>query len=553
MEIRHMYARRSGKVLALCRLTMAAMFMAGIVFSPDVALRNPGITRILAGGYVFWVIVLACAAWTDWWYDCRLAPAAQVIDFVAFAGAIYFTERPQGVLTGPFLVFGTFLLLVALVRWGTIGVATTGMGLFFAAIVPAGMLTLGGAAPDPLRFVRGLICMVVVSMLMLWLASRQRGRRVVTLPEPAGPPGARRNRVLASALRQACLTMGARGAALAVAWGDEPWIDLLIEDDGRVTSERQGPSALSTALAMPAPPTLFDRQRARRIGLPAEHQLVIERSTAAIPLAEICGVNEGILATFSSVSSQGQLLVWGIPAMAVDDLPWMSALVREIGLALDREEMATLAKSSAVAEVRNALARDLHDSVVQFLAGTMFRLEALRRRLRDGKDPEDEIVAMKEALRREQAQLRVMIDRLRRGEDGDRAADVTEELRSLVEEMSAHWRVHIRFDGQTGPLPVPIHLAYELRQMVREAVANAARHGQCSEVMISLHHDGSTLTVTIADDGVGFPGAGQLCQPRSITERVAALGGRVRIAEHSNNHLRPGARLDIEVPTRINA
>ena len=71
--------------------------------------------------------------------------------------------------------------------------------------------------------------------------------------------------------------------------------------------------------------------------------------------------------------------------------------------------------------------------------------------------------------------------------------------------------------------------------------------------MISLDHDGSTLTVTIADDGVGFPGAGQLCQPRSITERVAALGGRVRIADHSNNHLRPGARLDIEVPTRINA
>jgi signal transduction histidine kinase len=99
--------------------------------------------------------------------------------------------------------------------------------------------------------------------------------------------------------------------------------------------------------------------------------------------------------------------------------------------------MATLAKSSAVAEVRNALARDLHDSVVQFLAGTMFRLEALRRRLRDGKDPEGEIEAMKDALRREQAQLRVMIDRLRRGEDGDRTSDITEELRSLVEEMAA--------------------------------------------------------------------------------------------------------------------
>lgn len=548
-----MFSRRSGKVLALCRMTMALLFMAGIVFAADVSLRNPDLTTLLAGGYVLWAIVLAGVAWQDWWFDCRLAPVAQIIDFIAFASAIYFTEQPHGVLTGPFLVFGTFLLLVALVRWGTIGVAATGMGLILSAIVPAAALAMESAGPDPLRFVRGLICMVVVSMLMLWLASRQRGLRVVTLPDPIGAPGARRNRVLTGALGQACATMGARGAALAVAWGDEPWIDLLVERDGVVTTERQGPGLLSETLGAPGYPTLFDLRRRRRIGLAAEHQLVIEHEAFTAPLAVRCEVNEGIIATFNSVSSQGQLLVWGIPAMAVDDLPWMAALVREIGLALDREEMATLAKSSAVAEVRNALARDLHDSVVQFLAGTMFRLEALRRRLRDGKDPEGEIVAMKDALRREQAQLRVMIDRLRRGEDGDRATDLTEELRSLVEEMSAHWRIRVTFAAHIGPLSVPIHLSYELRQMVREAVANAARHGQCSEVSISLDHDGSLLTVTIADNGIGFPRAGQLRQPRSITERVAALGGRMHIAEHSNNHLRPGARLDIEVPIRLYA
>lgn len=548
-----MYARRSGKVLALCRLTMAVLFMAGILFSTDIPLRNPQLTQVLVGSYVLWAIGLATAAWFDWWYDCRLAPTAQLIDFIAFASAIYFTERPQGVLTGPFLVFGTFLLLVALVRWGQRGVAATAAGLILAAIVPAAILTFDGAGPDPMRFMRGVICMIVVSMLMLWLASRQRGLRVVTLPDPAGAPGARRSRVLSSALRHACITMGARGAALAVAWGDEPWIDLLVEQDGALTSERTGPGVLSDAVSAIAHPTLFDLRRGRRIGMAGDHQLAVACSPFALPLAERCGVNEGILATFNSVSSQGQLLVWGIPSMAVDDLPWMSALVREIGLALDREEMATLAKSSAVAEVRNALARDLHDSVVQFLAGTMFRLEAMRRRLRDGKDPEGEIEAMKDALRREQAQLRVMIDRLRRGEDGDRSSDITEELCSLVEEMAAHWRIRVTFSAHSGPLQIPIRLAYELRQMVREAVANAARHGQCSEVTISLDHDGTMLTVTIADNGIGFPGTGPSRQPRSITERVAALGGRVHIAEHSDNHLRPGARLDIELPARLHA
>ncbi|MFD2781453.1 hypothetical protein ACFS32_10390 [Novosphingobium pokkalii] len=163
--------------------------MAGILFSTDIPLRNPALTQVLVGGYVLWAIGLTTAAWFDWWYDCRLAPTAQFIDFTAFSSAIYFMERPQGVLTGPFLVFGTFLLLVALVRWGQRGVAATTAGLILAAIVPAAILTFDGAGPNPLRFMRGVICMIVVSMLMLWLASRQRGVRVVTLPDPSGAPG----------------------------------------------------------------------------------------------------------------------------------------------------------------------------------------------------------------------------------------------------------------------------------------------------------------------------------------------------------------------------
>jgi len=70
-----------------------------------------------------------------------------------------------------------------------------------------------------------------------------------------------------------------------------------------------------------------------------------------------------------------------------DDLPVIASLSREVGLALDREEMAVLAQAMAMAGVRNALARDLHDSVAQLLAGTLFRLKALRRWVRAGGDP----------------------------------------------------------------------------------------------------------------------------------------------------------------------
>lgn len=548
-----MFSRRSGKVLALCRTAMAALYTLAVCFSLGLTGRFGTLPQTISLVYLGITVVLLAIAWRDWWLDCRLAPLVQALDILAFMGALYLTDRPHGTLTNPFLVFGTFLLVVALVRWGTVGVATTGLALLGAVVVPSLLLALTGIAPDLLHLVRGLAGFGVISLLMLWLASRERGPRVVTLRDPAGAPGARRTEVLASALGQATALMRARGAALAVAWGEEPWIDVLIEREGRITSTRQGPEALAEALSGPPGSSLFDVGRHRRITLRGGMKWQFEHRRFDEPLAEHCGITEGIVATFASVSSQGQLMVWGMPDMAIDDLWWMDALVREIGQALDREEMAALAKTSAVVEIRNALARDLHDSVVQFLAGTMFRLDALRRRLREGHDPEDEILAMRDALRREQAHLRMMIDRLRRGEDGDRATDLGEELRSLIDEIATHWKIAVTFAATGGAQPVPIHLVYELRQMVREAVANAARHGQCSAVDITLRNDGPTLVVTIADDGIGFPDDGRFRRPRSISERVAALGGRVDFTVNDDDEARPGARLEIELPARLHA
>jgi anti-sigma regulatory factor (Ser/Thr protein kinase) len=55
-------------------------------------------------------------------------------------------------------------------------------------------------------------------------------------------------------------------------------------------------------------------------------------------------------------------------------------------------------------------------------------------------------------------------------------------------------------------MPVSIGLAHELRQVMREAIANAARHGDCGQVIVSVSTGGAGLTLRIADDGEGFPG-----------------------------------------------
>ena len=70
-------------------------------------------------------------------------------------------------------------------------------------------------------------------------------------------------------------------------------------------------------------------------------------------------------------------------------------------------------RRSALAAV--ALARDLHDSVVQFLAGAAFRLEAMKRSEASGRKLEPELNELKQLMMQEQGELRAFITALRSG------------------------------------------------------------------------------------------------------------------------------------------
>jgi signal transduction histidine kinase len=386
----------------------------------------------------------------------------------------------------------------------------------------------------------------VLSIMMVWLSGEQPTARAVPMPRTPGTPGERRTAILVDTLTFARATLQASGAAIAVARAEEPWTEVLRDSGHAVIMDRLGPDALEDGQAEPDRAALIDLRRGRRIVSRASAHPIAVPGPMEAPLAAHCGVEEGILVTFETAAGPGQLLIWGIPDMCTDDLPMVEAIGRHLSSELDREGLAELAQAASAASLRDTLARDLHDSVAQFLAGTLFRLEALTRWIREGLDPTDEINDLKSALRREQGELRAMIQRLRRGEEGDRRTDLAEEIETLLGEMGQHWHIAVRLDCQVRPLPISIGLAYELRQVLREAVANAARHGQCREVVVSVGRQGAALSLRIADDGNGFPKADPAPRPRSISERVEALGGTLSIC-----HSDPGVLLEIALPNRI--
>ena len=191
------------------------------------------------------------------------------------------------------------------------------------------------------------------------------------------------------------------------------------------------------------------------------------------------------------------------------------------------------AKAVAVQRERLRLSRDLHDGFQQLLAGTMFRLEAAMNLM-----PEDATKARE--------QLEKACDALYHAQTGLRAAlwSMTEEsegpnnLSGLVKYAAgrlAHWQGIVHFEFRGEERHVPPSFSGEILMGLQEAVGNALRHGGATDVKVTFSFRRDGLVIRVRDNGCGFDpaaveaGGGHLGL-RSMRERTARLGGKIRIA-----------------------
>jgi len=129
---------------------------------------------------------------------------------------------------------------------------------------------------------------------------------------------------------------------------------------------------------------------------------------------------------------------------------------------------------------------------------------------------------------------------------------VGEELGQLAERLSRYWTIEVTADVTPPDLSISDRVVYDLTRIVRESVANAVRHGGARRVKVTACAGDARLALTIDDDGRGFAftgavGAAELASsgeaPRSLSERVRALNGRLELRSSSK-----GASVLIDVP-----
>ena len=205
----------------------------------------------------------------------------------------------------------------------------------------------------------------------------------------------------------------------------------------------------------------------------------------------------------------------------------------KISAGFDNHNLVRTAEAMAADRQRLALARDLHDSVSQAFAGARYWIKSIRSRVPEDIGVVGDLDQLGKMLGAEQEQVQDLITALRASSPGSGKADWQSELAFIVDRLSNNWNVviHLTADGDGAALPRST--VYNLAQLVREAVANAVRHGQASELRISCVRQDQQLELTVEDNGKGFQFNDR--KPVSLAGRLREMGGHLDLSSKAGS------------------
>jgi len=523
---------RSGRVIALGRALLAALFLFAIWIDPTQPAQNATVTYALLGLYVAVAITITAVIWNDWWLDAKLAAPMHLLDMVAFTLLVYATEG----YTSPFFLFFVFLIISAAIRWGWRETTVTAVAVVLLYLLAGFFVGLSeGFSPhsgfDLQRFIVRSGHLVILSAILIWFGVNQ-GFSGIGLPsDDFLPDTSLDDSPLERALIAACTVTKASGGLMLWRRPVSREISLVQLLDGRSEIATLQPKTTKPDLG--ERPFLFRFAGDRALTRSAHRRM--RRFCASKWLDPEIGTrfefSEGLVIPVRSSTGEGQILLGGIEGLCIDHVELGDRIASVVAAYLERHALLQAVSDSAIARARLALSRDLHDSIVQFLAGATFRVEAASRAAKSGEQIDSDLQELKQLLLEEQRELRSAIGALRNNNVA--LPHLAADLSALCERLARQWDIDCKFDADVPDLLAPTRLHLDAHQLVREAVANAVRHAGAPSVSVKLRSEDENLVLEIVNPGsVGE----QLTSgsPWSLRERVDEAGGSLMLITNDN-------------------
>jgi two-component system, NarL family, sensor kinase len=225
-----------------------------------------------------------------------------------------------------------------------------------------------------------------------------------------------------------------------------------------------------------------------------------------------------------------RITVGGLLAMLVIATPIIWVLTRRLTrTARERERLLRASMTASEAE-RRRIARDLHDGVVQDLAGTAFSLTAVGRDSRLPDQLRGDVDAAGQSLRTSLKSLRSLLVSIH---PPDLHADGLAAALTDLTAPAASERIVTSVHVGEGVGELPDETVALVWRVAQEAVRNAIRHAGAGKLEVDVRREGGRLVLHVVDDGAGFePEGGRDRESfglRGLASLVQDAGGRLDV------------------------
>jgi signal transduction histidine kinase len=166
---------------------------------------------------------------------------------------------------------------------------------------------------------------------------------------------------------------------------------------------------------------------------------------------------------------------------------------------------------------RRRLERDLHDGAQQRLVSLGMAMRLAQRHLPTGDVDVDRL------LDQAVAELATAIAELRQIAHGLRPTSLDDGLHAALAALTSKLPIPVRLDVE--PDEIGDDVATTAYFVAAEAITNAAKYAQASEITVRVAQGDSGLRIRVQDDGVGGARARNGSGLSGLADRVAAIGG----------------------------
>jgi two-component system nitrate/nitrite sensor histidine kinase NarX len=226
----------------------------------------------------------------------------------------------------------------------------------------------------------------------------------------------------------------------------------------------------------------------------------------------------------------------------------LESLGQHLGVAIESLRLASRDRELAIAEERNLLAQELHDSIAQALAFLNLQTQMLRKALAQP-DPDETMRILDEiqaGVQESYADVRELLVHFRtRVAEGD----VEHGVRTLLARLEHQTGMRTEFRASGAAVPLAPDDQLQVMHILQEAVSNVRKHAHATRVEVELTR-GPGYAFTVRDDGRGFDtvrtrdDADAHVGLRIMRERALRIGGTVTV----NSRPGHGTEVALHVP-----